>query len=267
MVETQNGEWWMVLLGVRPYGGFHYNLGRETFLTPIKWQEGWPVVNPGEGKILFKQAGPNLPIYHARTVGAKDDFAQDSLNFAWNFLRTPRHPFWSLTEKKGFLRLQLLPESITQLSSPAFIGRRQQDTSFEASCKMTFSPKSENETAGMVLMMNNDFHFRFDRGLRNGKGVLKVTKRHAGVDTILLTMPCENTNMELGVFADGQNYGFKVSYGGGKWTSLLKNIDGRTLSRTNAGGFTGTYIGLYASSNGKASDSFADFDWFTYSKK
>jgi alpha-N-arabinofuranosidase len=47
----------------------------------------------------------------------------------------------------------------------------------------------------------------------------------------------------------------------------LTNVDGRTLSRSNAGGFTGTYIGLYTSSNGTTSNNYADFDWFTYSKK
>jgi alpha-N-arabinofuranosidase len=132
---------------------------------------------------------------------------------------------------------------------------------------MIFDPKNENESAGMVLLMNNDFHFRFEKVIRNGKGMLVITKRHGGVETILLNEPCENKSIELGVFADGQNYGFKVSLGKNKWKTLLSNIDGRTLSRNNAGGFTGTYIGLYASSNSIASNNYADFDWFTYSNK
>jgi xylan 1,4-beta-xylosidase len=267
LVETQNGEWWMVLLGVRPYGGFHYNLGRETFITPVQWEEGWPVVNQGQGKILFKQAGPNLPIYNVMASPQKDNFTKDSLNFFWNFLRTPRNRFWSLKEKKGFLRMHLLPENITELRSPAFIGRRQQDTSFEATCKMLFSPAAENEKAGMVLFMNNNFHFRFERVINNGKGQLVITKRHAGVETILRSVPCENTNLTLGVFANGQQYGFKMADGKGKWKILLDHVDGRTLSRINAGGFTGTYIGMYGSSNGQATTNYIDFDWFTYSKK
>jgi xylan 1,4-beta-xylosidase len=53
----------------------------------------------------------------------------------------------------------------------------------------------------------------------------------------------------------------------GHWHTLLENVDGRTLSRTNAGGFTGTYISLYASSNGMPSKNFVDFDWFNYTQK
>jgi alpha-N-arabinofuranosidase len=264
IVQTQNGEWWMVLLGIRPYGGFHYNLGRETFITPVQWEDGWPVVNPGEGKVLFHQPGANLPIFKAKTIAAKDNFDSDTLQYAWNFLRTPRNNFWSLKEHKGFLRMHLLPETITQLKSPSFIGRRQQDTSFEAACKMSFSPKTDNETAGLVLFMNNGFHFRFERILKNGKGQLVITKRHAGVETILFSMPSEAENMELGVFAKGQDYGFKIGDGAGHWKILLDKVDGRTLSRTNAGGFTGTYISLYTSSNGMPSNNYADFDWFNY---
>lgn len=38
----------------------------------------------------------------------------------------------------------------------------------------------------------------------------------------------------------------------------------RILSSDVAGGFVGTYIGLFATSNGQASDNIADFDWFDY---
>jgi alpha-N-arabinofuranosidase len=267
IVDTQNGEWWMVLLGVRPYGGFHYNLGRETFLTPVGWEENWPVVNPGIGKVLFSQAGPNLPVFNIKKQSALDDFNTDTLAFAWNFLRTPRNKFWSLQEKKGSLRMHLLPEKVTQLASPAFIGKRQQDTSFEASCKFSFVPKSDNETAGLVVFMNNDFHFRFEKIIGNGAGQIVVTKRHAGVETILANVPVANAEVELTVFANGQSYGFRVKDGAGVVKTILSNVDGRTLSRINAGGFTGTYIGMYASSNGMASSNYADFDWFKYSKK
>jgi alpha-N-arabinofuranosidase len=41
-------------------------------------------------------------------------------------------------------------------------------------------------------------------------------------------------------------------------------VDGRILSTPVAGGFTGTYIGLYASANGHTSTNTADFDWFEY---
>ncbi len=46
-----DGCWWAVLRGMRPNGGYHDNLGRETFLVPVVWEDGWPVFAPGEGRV------------------------------------------------------------------------------------------------------------------------------------------------------------------------------------------------------------------------
>ncbi|WP_150461429.1 glycoside hydrolase family 43 protein [Nesterenkonia ebinurensis] len=51
LVEAPDNSWWAVLLGMRTYGGYHYNLGRETFLVPVEWQDGWPVFAPDEGRV------------------------------------------------------------------------------------------------------------------------------------------------------------------------------------------------------------------------
>lgn len=42
LVQTPNGEWRAVLLGVRPGSA----LGRETFLSRTTWDDGWPVFSP-----------------------------------------------------------------------------------------------------------------------------------------------------------------------------------------------------------------------------
>ena len=46
LVQANDGSWWLVFLGVRPKGGSpgYHALGRETFLAPVTWEDGWPVV-------------------------------------------------------------------------------------------------------------------------------------------------------------------------------------------------------------------------------
>jgi xylan 1,4-beta-xylosidase len=51
LVETQHGDWWAVMLAIRLAGGIHHNLGRETFLAPVVWEDDWPVLAPGEGHL------------------------------------------------------------------------------------------------------------------------------------------------------------------------------------------------------------------------
>ncbi|WP_211226542.1 glycoside hydrolase family 43 protein [Pedobacter glucosidilyticus] len=262
-VETQNGEWWMILLGVRTYGGFHYNLGRETFLTPVTWQEDWPVVNAGVGKVLLEERKPNLPAFTTKKENTFDDFNSDSLQYYWNFLRTPRSKFWSLTDKKGYISLQLRAQTLVDVDHPSFVGRRQQDTSFFTETKMLFEPKAAHESAGLVVMMNNNFHFRVEKVLENQKLYLKLTRRHAGKEDIIAKQAITNGEIILGVKAMGQDYSFYFKQNNNT-VLLAEKIDGRTLSRVNTGGFTGTYIGLYASSNGLISKNKAFFDWLNY---
>jgi xylan 1,4-beta-xylosidase len=264
MAETQNGEWWMVMLGVRPYGGFHYNLGRETFLASVVWQDGWPVVNPGHGKVLEESPVPNLPLWQVPSRPACDNFDREALDFSWNFLRTPREKFYSLASRPGFLQLRLRPEMISKWENPSFIGRRQQHINFSASTAMEFLPKNKNESAGLVLLQNSDFQFRFEV-VRSGKdNVIRLTKRHGGKEETLAELPIVTKRVYMKVEAAGQDYNFFVASGAGEWKPLREHVDGRTLSRTNAGGFVGTYIGMYASSNGTVSNNVADFDWFQY---
>ena len=263
-IETQYGEWWMVLLGVRTYGGFHYNLGRETFLTPIAWENDWPIVNPGVGKIQFEERRPNLPVFTAKKENTFDDFNTDTLQYYWNFLRTPNSNFWSLKDKKGYLSLQLRPNTLVDLENPSFIGRRQQDTSFFAETKMVFEPANKNESAGLVVMMNNNFHFRVEKILENDITYIQLTRRHAGKEDLIgKSSVLKDEEIVIGVKAIGQNYSFYYVQNN-KTVFLTQNIDGRTLSRVNTGGFTGTYIGLYSSSNGFTSKNKAYFDWLNY---
>jgi xylan 1,4-beta-xylosidase len=129
---------------------------------------------------------------------------------------------------------------------------------------MEFVPKSNNESAGMVVLQNPDYHFRVEC-LRSGKeNVVRLTKRHGGKEELLGEIPAASKRLYLKVEANGQDYNFYVASVAGEWKVLSEHVDGRTLSRTNAGGFVGTYIGLYASSNGKVSKNVADFDWFEY---
>ena len=100
LVETQNGEWWLVCLAMRPYGGYYYNLGRETFLVMARWEDGWLIVNPGIGRVEFEFPVPDLPEHIWPQASACDDFNGLALALHWNFLRTPRDEFYSLKERR-----------------------------------------------------------------------------------------------------------------------------------------------------------------------
>jgi alpha-N-arabinofuranosidase len=265
LIETQNGEWWLVALAMRPYGGYFYNLGRETFLTPVQWQEGWPVVSPGAGRIESEHPVPNLPEHRWPTQPTCDNFETERLNECWNFLRTPREDFYSLAERPSHLRLRLRPQMLSEQANPSFVGRRQQHINFAARAVMDFSPQNANECAGIVLLQNNNFHFRFVITQAEGnRAIVRLTKRENGEETILAEQPIEAERIYFKVEALGQDYNFYIATVPEAWQAVAQAVDGRILSTPMAGGFVGAYIGMYASSNGQPGQNVADFDWFEY---
>jgi alpha-N-arabinofuranosidase len=265
LIETQAGEWWMVLLATRPIDGYTYNLGRETFLAPVRWEDGWPVVCPGAGRVDFECPAPDLPEHVWPSQPACDHFDARSLAPCWNFLRTPRERFWSLDERPGHLRLRLRPAALSELANPSFIGRRQQHLAFAARTCLEFEPRGAHECAGLVLLQNNDFHFRLVVAqASDGSAEARLVQRRAGREQVLGTQPARGARIWLKIEARGQDYSFYAADQAEAWRPIAERVDGSVLSTTVAGGFTGAYIGLYASSNGQPSNNGADFDWFEY---
>jgi len=264
LVQTSIGEWWLVCLAMRPYGGYFFNLGRETFMVPVRWEEGWPVVSPGTGRIEFEYRRPGLPECLWPVPPACDNFEAHTLAFHWNFIRTPREQFWSLVERIGYLRLRLRPQMLSERCNPSFVGRRQQHIDFVARVAMEFSPREEHECAGLVLIQSIDFHFLFIVTQSAGNDVIKLVKREKGADILLAEQMIPAGRIYLRVQAIGQEYSFFAAILPETWKPVAENVDGRILSTPVAGGYVGAYIGMYASSNGRASRNFADFDWFEY---
>ena len=296
LVETQNGEWYMVALASRPYGGDYKNLGRETFLIPVAWEDEWPIVSPGTGKIEFSYPIPNLPASLVSKTEIRDDFHNKFLDYKWNTIRTSKEEFWSLTERPGFLRLKVRSKGmLDRLSpppfgpfknyeqegnteSPSFIGRRQQHINFEAAAKLEFKPQNDHESAGIALIQNDNHQFRFEYSAKDGQNVIRLIKciSKSNVDFRSAAFSYENIESELAqkvfsseviylkVTAKEQEYNFYYGAEPDKMKLLAGNVDGRILSSDIAGGFIGTYIGVFASGNGEASDNIADFDWFDY---
>jgi len=56
LVEDAAGGWWALCLGTRP-AGRHHLLGRETFLVPVTWSEGWPIF----GTVDLAMRAPRSP--------------------------------------------------------------------------------------------------------------------------------------------------------------------------------------------------------------
>ena len=195
-----------------------------------------------------------------------------NINFCWNFLRTPFEKWYSLDEKKGWLQISLRPEQLTEPVNPSLIARRQEHLFFEAYTKMVFNPESENESAGLVILQNDRFNYRLLLILENGKKYIQLVKtgkpgmefRNQLIEEEMAKIPYADQEVILGVKAAYLEYQFFFGPNPENMNSIGEIQDGRILSSNWAGGFTGTYIGMYATSQGQKSTNSALFDWFSY---
>lgn len=261
LVQTQNGDWWAVMLGKRKVDGSTL-LARETFLTPVEFQEQegiqTPVFNPGVGKLLVEQKRPELPWTPVEKPAAKDEFAKDELELYWNFLRTPSKKWYVLGD--GKLNIQIRPEVADSLVNPSLIAKRIEDHVWRTSTRISFKTKKENEQAGLIIYRNSQNHFQ----LLKEKDEVVLIKTKKGVKAVIARINCQEDEIILAIKADKT----KVEFSFGKSEHELQNIGGEEeltlISDEVAGGFNGPYVGMYATSNGKESTATASFDWFEY---
>jgi xylan 1,4-beta-xylosidase len=278
-VETKDGKWYAVFLGCRPYEGDYYNIGRETFMAPVSWKNGWPVILEGTEEVSYRYPVPTPSLTKkvsnsfSGNISYRDDFNQSTLNDRWIFLRTPTDKWYSLSEKKGFLSIQLRPGTCAGKTNPSFIAHRQQNLVCSATTSINFDPSTKDEKAGLVIFQNEQ-HFYFlsvtfgymPGGTTKEVQLYKSTKDSAQMELIASqTLPGNiKENIRLQIRADKDKYSFYYAWGDRPFKLLSGNQDGKFLSTKDAGGFVGSVFALYGTSSGKQSEKKAYFNWFEY---
>lgn len=253
LVEAGDGSWWMVLLGTRPRGstpGYHV-LGRETFLVPVDWNDGWPV--PQE-LTLEMQTPPPAPSA-ATPPPTRDDFDHDRLGPTWVSVRGPLGERGSLRERPGWLTLRGDDRGMED-PWPTFVGRRQQDLRFRARTLVEVDDAAE---AGLVVRIDERHHY--DVAVVGSEIVASV--RIGPVSAVVGRAPAPPAPIVLRIDAtdatgpvagpDEVHLGWERADG---TFEALADVDGRYVSTEVAGGFTGRVIGVYARKGS------ASFDWF-----
>ncbi|MDR1881466.1 MAG: glycoside hydrolase family 43 protein [Prevotella sp.] len=266
LVQAKDGSWWMVFLGFRvtQQGAYFHVLGRETFLAPVDWPKGgWPQVN-GDGTVNLKMEVPTLPLHPFERAPVRVDFNGDKLGFEWQYLRNPVRENYSLTEKKGHLRITVSPFTLDEAESVSFVGRRQTEHDFIATTLLTFDSSGENEEAGMTLIQNNTHHYDLLLKKSGKQTVVQLRVKVGSLSYISAEQMVSDSQILFRIKGSPSQYSFYFAEPENQQYTELGRLDTRYLSTEVAGGFTGVMIGLFASSTGKPSNAKAYYDWFDY---
>lgn len=257
LVELKDGSWWAVFLGTLPYRGNQYNLGRETFLLPVTWHDGWPVILPHGKSVPMVERRPDLPrepqaLPMSGPFHWTERFRAPTLPMQWMTIHAP-HQSWYATGREG-LRIQpsAVPLGDDTSGQPAYVAHRLQHHRATIDARFDVRGMRLGEQAGLA-MLQNETHFYAAGVVRHASGdVLALFRRAgkndplAGVELSHADLPGEVTTVSIRLKVDGPQLDVFYAVNEGSWHVLQHGLDASLLSAATAGGFTGVTFGPYA---------------------
>jgi xylan 1,4-beta-xylosidase len=251
LIETQKGDWWASFLATRPYAGDSYTIGRETFLLPVTWRNGWPrILEPGK-PIPLTGARPNLPASTRASLptsgdfGYTDEFNGCVLSMQWIGIRTSKTPNYRIANDA--LELDGGAPIGDLKGVPAFVGRRQQHHIATFATTLRYVPTAEGARAGLAAVQSDRSNLFFGLSRIGGRPVVALYARDkADTDTLVASAPVDPSGpVTLTIRANAGRWGFEYRVGDGRAVTLMANFDASLLTTERAGGFVGTVVGPY----------------------
>ena len=170
------------------------------------------------------------------------------MDYRWIGLRGPREAFIKQT-KKG-LEIEPFETEITELKPTSTLFHRQMHKTFSFKTDLTYTPKSDEDFAGITALQNERFNYAFGVTKKGKEYYVVLQRTEKGESTIIASEKIDlDGKLSLKVEGDNADYKFSYATDGAIYKTLGGSVSGDILSTNIAGGFTGALMGLYATSN------------------
>lgn len=268
IVDTPDGDWYMVHLCARPLNGQKWcTLGRETAIQKVCWdRDGWLRLENG-GR--FPENTVNCSIKEDTEIcncgDITEDFDGSDINVYFSSPRVSYRGFADTKSRKGYVRLYG-KESMNSLHTVALLASRQKSFSVETITCMDFKPRLEQQMAGLTYMYDAmNFYLLAKTVSEQGEPVLVLLKSDGGVITDEVSPVGIDGTKEIELKAETGVSGtvqFSFRYkGDSKWNDIGVKMSTEILTDEHCRGFTGAHFGIYAHDMAGLG-SYADFDYF-----
>jgi beta-xylosidase len=255
LIDTPDGKWFAYLF--RDYG----SVGRIPYLVPVKWEDGWPVLGI-DGKVPDNL---DLPASKGLIPGivASDEFnrrkGELALPLVWQWNHNPDSNLWSVTKRKGYLRLTTGRIDTVFLSARNTLTQRTFGPACSGSTSIDISNMKDGDFAGLALLQRKYglIGVRFNNGAKSIVMVNAQSGRPVEVQSVPLAQKTVYLKAECD-FNDLTDTGyFYYSLDGKSWTSIGSQLK----MEYSMPHFMGYRFGLFNYST-KTPGGFVDFDWF-----
>ncbi len=266
LVQTQNGDWYAVFLACQPYQAGFYNTGRQTFMLPVTWTDGWPVILPPNTPVPLTVKKPNLPAGKAPAVPSTgnihftDNFDSDTLDFRWIGLRAPVSKWYVISKTDKALYLEPRSELLSGQGNPSYLAVRQQNNDFACTVTLKAQPETMNCIAGLAAFQNEGHYYAMNVKIDSGRLTEIAVEQSAGTagrgfrqggqppqPKILTSQMLPDKTVSVDLKIEGQGPTIRFFYKtGGEFIPLGQDFQASFLSTETAGGFQGVTLGMFA---------------------
>ncbi|GIP18531.1 glycoside hydrolase 43 family protein [Paenibacillus montaniterrae] len=278
LVDDVDGNWWALFLGVRLRNERGSVLGRETYLAPVAWVDGWPMIDNNEGHVGLqmevtvpsKSAADQVIVQHEQPRQVVTTFSsQQPLGLEWIYTRVlPTEDAVSLDANEGYLTLVGNSKSLHDGHNTVYVCRRQLHHVMRIETKLSYLPQQNGEAAGIAARLSDHSYYAIGLTKQEGKlGVQATLMRNKQAERAFAAIDeaafASKNELQLAIEATEQNYTLLYSLDGESW-ELLASAPASGISPDADGSFTGVTVGMYAHGTTEHSSAPARFASFKY---
>jgi beta-xylosidase len=252
LVTTPKGEWWTVLFVDQG------PLGRMPSLQPIRWENGWPIGgNNGKGVATYRKpdVGKDYPVTDLPT---SDEFEGSTLGMQWNWNHNPDASKWSLSQRKGWLRLATANVAPTFKAARNTLTQRifmnyDQARPTAGTLRMDVSKMKDGDVAGLAVFQD-PFAYIAVRMTGKTKSLIMVNN-----GSVVDSLPFKGAVVYLKALAS--NASRKATFEFSQDGTTFRSLGNALAMRFSLTIFTGNKFCLFNQAT-KATGGFVDVDWF-----
>lgn len=148
LIDTPDGKWFSYLF--RDYGA----VGRIPYLVPVTWEDGWPIL----GVDHEVPETLELPANESLIPGIvdSDEFTRRkgdrALPLVWQWNHNPDNKHWSLTARKGYMRIVTSRVDTSFVFARNTLTQRTIGPESSGSTSIDVSGMKEGDLAGLALL-------------------------------------------------------------------------------------------------------------------
>jgi beta-xylosidase len=255
LIDTPEGEWYAYLF--RDYGA----VGRIPYLVPVKWEDGWPVLGV-EGKVPDQL---DLPASKGLLPGivASDEFSrkqgEPALPLVWQWNHNPDNGLWSVSRRKGHMRLKTGRVDKDFLLARNTLTQRTVGPESTGSTAIDVSNMKEGDFAGLALLQQK--YGMIGVKVKDGARSIVMVHAQSGSPVEVESVPLGQKTVYLKAACDFNSRrdvaNFFYSLDGKKWVKIGSQLEmAYTIPH-----FMGYRYALFNYATEKAGG-FVDFDFF-----